>query len=43
MIHGRDILRASKSTVDEYYEEQAKWKQLAADHAVQFVPAVSPG
>mmetsp|Transcript_33484 Transcript_33484/g.41020 ORF Transcript_33484/g.41020 Transcript_33484/m.41020 type:complete len:430 (+) Transcript_33484:137-1426(+) len=43
MIHGREITYAGKEIVNEYYDEQKKWRQIAWEHGCRFVPAVSPG
>jgi glycoprotein endo-alpha-1,2-mannosidase len=43
MIGRTNNMYAGQDRVDFYYEQQAIWKQVAADHDCAFIPSVSPG
>ena len=40
---GMPMKYAGKDLVDSYYEEQAKWQELANSKGSRYIPAVSPG
>lgn len=40
---GRNVLYATQEGVDNYYAKMAKWKSLASEVGVKFIPAVSAG